>query len=386
MKKKKLLILAIIVIIIGGYVLIMANSQTKTNLPIKAAMVRKESIQTILSTNALIQSQKTKEYIGSSQYTVETVYVKVGQKVKEGDVLLAYDLTDLSLAVQQAQLQLDNAYLNKAELLDQKNQLEEDILELDQQIYALNGSTDPQDVANVQSLIQKRKSIQSISQEKLKLMDNSIALAELNLKSSEDRLAKAQKGLIAEFDGVVTEVNAVEDTQLSMAQAAFVVKQLDNLKGVIKVGKYDAEKIRLGQRVTLKNTGNTYQGVVAFIDPAAKKEMGMSGDATLQMEINIENADDNLKIDFDINADILIAESTNTLTVPMECLIFDRDENASVFLVKDGKALLTPVTVGIQSDTRVEIISGLSEGDHLVVSPSDTLVDGTLVSIEGEVE
>lgn len=386
MKKKKWLIFILIVAVIAGYFLLKGSSQTSTGLPVKTAVVSRETIQSILSTNALIQSQKVKEYIGSGQYTVDKVYVEVGQKVKEGDILLTYDTADLLLAVQQAQLQLDNARLNKAELMAQKEQMDKDMLELEQQIFTLTGSTDPQDIATLQSLIQKRKSMQPISDEKIKLMDNSIEQAELNLRSAQDKLEKAQEGIVAEFDGVVTEVNAEEGTSLSMAQAAIVVKQLDNLKGVVKVGKYDAEKIKLGQKVTLKNSNNTYQGVVSFIDPEAKKDMGSTGEATLQVEIRIENPDEYLKIDFDINADILIAEASNALTAPLECLIFDRDDNATVFVVKDGKAVLIPVTIGMQSDTRAEILSGLEEGDELVANPPDVLVDGMPVSIAGEVK
>lgn len=385
MKKRRIVVFVVIVAVIAAIALMVINSKSTSSVTvIKATEVSKGDIQTILSTNALIQSQKTKDYVGYAQYTVDKVFVKVGQKVTTGEVLLSYDLKDLQLSVEQAQIQLDNAVLNKQELLDQKEQIEEDIRELDEQIYALDGSSDPQDMASVQTLIQRRKSMQNISDEKIQLMDNSIALAKLSLESSQERLAKAQGGIVSEFDGVVTEVNAVEETTLSMAQPAFVVKQLDHLKGIIKVGKYDAEKIRLGQKVTLKNSNNSYQGTVSFIDPAAKKAVGMSGDATLQAEITIENADENLKIDFDINADILIADAKDVLTLPMECLIFDRDNNATVFTVKNGTATLTKVTLGIQSDTMAEIKEGLLEGDAVILSPADTLKDGTPVAQEGE--
>lgn len=386
MKKRKWIIFVIVIGVVAGFALILANGRTKTDFPVKTAKVVRENIQSVLSTNALIQSQKTKEYMGSAQYTVEKVHVKVGDKVKAGDILLSYDTTDLTLAVQQAQLQLDNAILNKAELTAQQEQINKDILELEQQIFALSGSIDPQDMAELQTLIQKRKAIQPIAQEKFRLMDNSIEMARLNLKSSQDKLDKALQGIIAEFDGVVTEVNAQEGAPLSMAQAAFVVKQLDNLKGIVKVGKYDAEKIKLGQKVTLTNANSTYQGVVSFIDPVAKKEMGAAGEAMLQIEISIDKPDEYLKVDFDISADILIAEAQNVLTTPMECLFYDKNEKTYVYVVKDGKAVLTPVTIGIQSDTKAEVLDGLSEGDDLVVNPSDLLTDGTLVTVVGEAE
>ncbi len=383
MKKRKIAAF-ITVFVLVALAVVVVNSQKKQKLPeIKTVKVMKGDIKTLLSTNALVQSKKSKNYMGSAQYTVEQINVEVGQKVKNGDILLTYDLSDLETSVRQAEIQLDNAILNKEELLNQKDQIEKEIIDLDEQIYALDGSSNPQDIVNIQTLIQKRKSLQTISKEKIQLMDNSIAMAELSLKSARERLNKVKDGLKAEFDGTVTAVNAIEGSPLSMSQPAFVVQQLDNLKGIIHLGKFDAAKIRVGQKVFLKNSNNSYTGKVAFIEPAASKEMGMASDATLRAEIDIENPDGYLKIDFDINADILIGEAKQVLTLPIECLQYDRDDNVSVFAVKNGKAALTKVKIGLQSDTQAEIIEGLFEGDTVISNPSIEIRDGTVVLAEG---
>lgn len=382
MKKRKIAVFIAIFIIVALAVVVV-NSQRQGKLPdIKTVTVTKGDIQTLLSTNALIQSKETKSYLGQAQLKVESVNFEVGQKVKKGDVLLTYDIDDLVLSVKQARIQYDNALLNREELLNQKDEIEKDIIELDEQIFALDGSSNPQDIATLQQLIQKRKSIQEVSKEKIQLMDNSVALAELSLTSAQDRLNEAEEGLKSAIDGVVTVVNAIEGSPLSMSQPAFVVQQLDNLKGVVKLGKYDAAKIRIGQKVTLSNGERTYEGIVSFVDPAAKKEPGMGTDATLQAEIDILNPDDLLKVDFDINADILIGEARNVLTLPIECIQFNRDDT-SVFVVKDGIARSTIVKIGLQSDTSVEIVEGLSEGDVVISNPSIEIQDGTVVTKEG---
>ncbi len=383
MKKRKIAaFIAIFVIIVLAVVVV--NSQRNQKLPeIRTVKVTRGDIKTLLSTNALVQSKESKQYIGASQYSVEQVKVEVGQAVKQGDTLLTYDLSDLLASVKQAEIQLENAVLNKEELLNQKDQLEKEIIDLDDQINALEGSSNPQDIANIQTMIQKRKSIQTISKEKIQLMDNTIAMAELSLSSAKGRLNKVKDGLKADFDGIVTAVNAIAGSPLSMSQPAFVVQQLDNLKGVIHLGKFDAAKIRLGQKVTLKSSNNHYSGKVSFIEPAAKKEMGLATDATLKAEIDIENPDGNLKIDFDINADILIGEANQVLTLPIECLQYDREDNVSVFVVKNGIAKLTYVKIGLQSDTEAEIVEGLIEGESVISNPSIEIKDGAMVLAEG---
>lgn len=388
MKKKRRIIIFIIIVALIALTIVIVNSQSKEKPSIvKTTVVSKGDVETILSTNALIESKEIKEYMGKAQYTVESVNFEVGDKVKTGDILLSYETKDYEDAVIQAQIQYNNALLNKDELLEQKKDIEDEIKRLDEQIFILDGSDNPEEIANLQALIQARKNIQEISDEKISLMDNSIALAKLQVDTYTDTLNKAMKGVVAESDGVVTQVNATEGLPLSMAQPAFIVQQLDNLKGIIKLGKYDAAKIRIGQKVTLKYESYMYEGRVSFIDPVASKDITTgSTDATILAEIDILNPDEHLKINFDINADILIADAKQVLMLPTECLKYGEDSKISVFVVKDGFTLLTPIDIGIQSDVTVEVKKGLSEGDVVISIPSDDITDGAAVIPEGDIK
>lgn len=388
MKKRRRIIILIIIVAIIALTIVIVNSQSKVKpIPVKVSEVTTGDIETILSTNALIESKQTKDYMGKAQYNVESVNFEVGDKVKAGDVLLSYEVKDYENAVLQAQIQYDNALLNKAELLEQKKDIEDEIKQMDEKIFILDGSSNPEDIANLQSLIQARKNMQEISNEKIMLMDNSIALAKIQLDTYTDTLNEAMEGIVAEFDGVVTQVNAKESLPLSMAQPAFVVQQLDNLKGVIKLGKYDAAIIEVGQKVTIKYESYTYEGNVSFIEPVASKDITMgSTDATILAEIDISNPDEHLKINFDVNADILIASAKQVLQLPTECLKYGKDGVISVFIIKNGFAVLTPVTTGIQSDIAVEIIDGLSEGDVVISTPPESITDGAAVIPEGDIK
>jgi HlyD family secretion protein len=387
MKKKRRGIITVIIIAIFVLTIVIVNSQSKDKpFIVKTVEVVKGDVETILSTNALIQSKKTKEYMGKAQYTVDSVNFEVGDKVKAGDVLLTYKTKDYENAVLQARIQYDNALLNKAELLEQKKDIEDEIKKLDEEIFILDGSSNPEDIAKLQTLIQARKNIQEINDEKIMLIDNSIELAKLQLDTYTDTLNEALEGIVAEFDGVVTQVNATESLPLSMAQPAFVVQQLDNLKGVIKLGKFDAAKIQLGQKVTLKYESYKYEGTVSFIEPVASKDITMGAtDATIVAEIDIINPDEHLKINFDVDTDISVAKVTQVLKLPTECLKYSKDDT-SVFVLKEGIAVLTPIEIGIQSDTEVEVIKGLSEGDIVISTPAEYITDGIAVIPEGDIK
>lgn len=388
MKKKRRIITVIIIVAIIALTIVIVNSQSKEKpLAVKTTVVLKGDVETILSTNALIQSKEIKEYMGKAQYTVESVNVEVGDKVEKGDILLSYKIKDYENAVIQAEIQYNNALINKSELLEQKKDIEDEIKRLDEQIFILDGSDNPEDIANLQASIQARKSIQEISDDKVLLMDNSITLAQLQLDTYTDTLNEAMEGIVAESDGVITQVNATEALPLSMAQPAFVVQQLDNLKGNIKLGKYDAAKIQIGQKATLKYETYLYEGRISFIEPVASKDISTgSTDATILAEIDILNPDEHLKVNFDINADILIASAKQVLKLPTECLKYGEDGEISVFIVKDGFAKSTPIEIGIQSDIAVEVKNGLSEGDAVITIPSDEITDGLAVIPEGDME
>ena len=165
MKKRIIIITIIAIIVIVTAVNLFGKDRTNAQL-VRITKAEMGDIQSWLSTNALIQSNDVKNYFGTSGLKVKNIHVEVGDAVKKGDVILEYDLSDLETAVKQAEIQYDNALLNLADLISQKEQIEEDMADLEAEILRLNGSTDPQDLTTLQTLIQKRDAIQTISDEK----------------------------------------------------------------------------------------------------------------------------------------------------------------------------------------------------------------------------
>ena len=71
------------------------------------------------------------------------------------------------------------------------------------------------------------------------------------------------------------------------------------------------------------------------------------------------------------------------LKIPVECIKYDKSYNTSVFVVEDGIANLTQVSLGLQSESEVEVLEGLQPGDRVVINPSMNLTDGSPVVVEG---
>lgn len=289
--KKKIIAIIISVAVIGGIVGLSVMTKNKNQYKlVKTMTVTKGDIQVDLSTTALIKSQNVKEYYGS-QAKISKVNVKVGDKVKEGDVLVTYDSQDLNTSVKQ-----------------------------------------------------------SVSD------------------------------IVADRDGVVTAVNAIEGSMGNQQQAAVVTQNLEDLKAVLSVSRYDANKIKLNQNAVINNSGNEYHGTVSYIAPLAESSKSPnSGDATLEVDANITDKNPQLKVGFDTDINILLDEAKNVIKVPVESVKTDKTGRSVVYIVKDNKAVESEVKVGSQSDTEAQIIKGVQLGEKVILNPTDEIKNGTLV-------
>lgn len=226
-----------------------------------------------------------------------------------------------------------------------------------------------------------KESLTPVSTEQFKQADNAIALAKVALDTAKQNLSKNESSIISGIDGVVTAVNVVEGAAtMSASQPAVTVQNIEDLKAVVEVGKYDADKIKLGQEAVIKSGDKEYKGKVSFIDPAATKSVSAIGsETTLGVEVDILEKAENLKIDFDTDVDILLGEISDVLKIPAESIVTNKEAKTFVYVVENGKAVEKEVKLGLQSDMEAQVLDGLNDKDKVILNPISTLKDGDLV-------
>lgn len=397
--KKKIIIWALIIAVVGGALFLRISAKNKGKYQsVKPAEVTQGDIKSYLSTTAIIKSKNSKDYYGL-QGKVKSVNVKLGDSVKKGQVLVAYEVQDLGTQVKQAQIQYDNAKLSKQILVNNNNDLTSKIADLDKQmadidsqINALQKSVNPADQAKQQSQVQTltsqkaqvksaKDNLKPVSSEQFKQADNQIQLAKIALDTASSALEKSQDSIVSDMDGVVTALNVVAGaTSMSAAQPAVSVMDLSSLKAVVSVGKFDANKIQLGQEAVIKSGDKQFKGKVSFMEPSAKKTVtATGGDSTLGVEIDILDNPQGLKVDFDADVDILLGQVNNVVKVPAECVKTTKDGKSYVYLIEGDKAVEKQVKTGIQSDMEVQVLEGINKGEKVISNPASTIVNGTLV-------
>ncbi|MDP4088841.1 MAG: efflux RND transporter periplasmic adaptor subunit [Bacillota bacterium] len=390
MNRKATVVFFIVIILCGTLLWKYSASGMARNLSVKTAIIERGDVKSYLSTNAVIKSKLTREYYGL-QLKVSRVNIKIGDSVKKGQVLVTYDVSDLDSAIKQAQLNYCNAVLQK-KLLENANK---ELQDLDVEIEALEsrmgeasfGLIDTMELKSVQSRLaesrQKRAVMKPVSREMLEQAENAISLSAIALNTAKTKLGAGRGRMTAEFDGIITAVNAVEGYPGNPALPAVVEMDLNKLKAVISVGKYDASRIKVGQEAEVKTDSGMIKGKVTFVEPVAKKVMSPTGgDTMLSAEIDLPEGAEKLKVDFDTDAHILTGEAFNVVKVPSEAIRTDKEGRFFVYMLKDGKASEKAIKIGLQSEMEAEAAEGLMPGDKVILNPGAALKDGLTVREE----
>lgn len=192
--------------------------------------------------------------------------------------------------------------------------------------------------------------------------------------------------ITATIDGTITALNVKKDQvdlNTQTGQPSVTIDDLGNLKVAILLSKSDANLVKVDQPVTLTSGNTTYTGKVSALDPVATTTTGATGATTaLGGTITFDTPPTGLFAGFEIDADITTNIAENALTMPIETLVYNKENKPYVYIVKNDKAKKVEIETGIQSDTKVQIIKGLEKGQKVIISPADSLKNGTAVTVK----
>jgi len=191
--------------------------------------------------------------------------------------------------------------------------------------------------------------------------------AQQAVQTAQDNLAAAQ--LTAPFDGTVTQSNAVPKAMVTAGTEAFRVDDLSNLVIGVSVVEVDINHVQIGQTATVTFDAipnKTYTGKVISTDLA-----GTSSQSSVSFNVNVQitNADAQVKPGMSANVTILTNKVDNALIVPSTSIFTDTNGAQFVYLVQNGATTKVPVKVGVVSDSATQITSStLQPGDTIVLS------------------
>jgi len=182
-------------------------------------------------------------------------------------------------------------------------------------------------------------------------------------------------------------LSIIQDSEASVPAGAPLIEIGDprDLEVVAELLSTDAVQISIGARVKIDGWGGEpLQGRVKRVDPAGFLKVSALGIEEQRVRTVIDLIDSadvwsRLGHDFRVVVHVNIWSAEKVLTIPTGAL-FRAGDDWAVFVQKGGRARSRPVQVGHRNDRRAEILGGLSEGDQVVLHPSDRIADGTKVA------
>ncbi|MDD2972680.1 MAG: efflux RND transporter periplasmic adaptor subunit [Lachnospiraceae bacterium] len=177
-------------------------------------------------------------------------------------------------------------------------------------------------------------------------------------------LENAKKGIVADFSGVITKVNATAGGPAIDGTELLTLESNKNVKVQLSVSKYDLETLAEGQKADITINGNAYTGVVSKINHVALPNA--AGTPMVTVEVHIQDGDDKVVLGIEAKVIIHTREAKDVVMAPIESVNADNKGDFCYVVNGDGIVEKRNVVIGISSDDYTEIKEGLNEGDQII--------------------
>jgi HlyD family secretion protein len=392
--RRRWIILSIIGLgLAGGGFLANAAFNTKPAIDAsKLATVERGDLAKSVVATGKIQPLTKVEVKSKASGLVKQTLVHYGDIVKQGQILVELDKEELQARVREAKASLlaAEAALESAHAAYARNQVEAEGADLP----FLKAAMERARGLNREGLISKSILEEAEKNYQVALNKQTVALRNVAVTHAEVARAKAQVAqsqaaleragedlrnstIVSPMDGLVlsrnVEVGDAVSSILVLGSQATLVMTLGDVSSVYVLGKVDEAdigKVYLGQkaRIVVESfKDKKYEGQVNKISPLGVEKENVT---TFEVRASIQNPGGELKANMSANAEIILEERKNILTVPEAAVIYD--QSRSTFLEvpdsgsESGKRKIA-VKLGISNGIKTEVVSGLKEGASILL-------------------
>jgi HlyD family secretion protein len=358
----------------------------------KIAKVTRGDVARSVVATGKIQPITEVEVKSKASGIVEKLYVDINNRVKKGQDLAQLDQQEIVAQVEAQRAQLASAAANvstyEANIEQDKVNAAAPDLVMYKTTLDRNRAMQNEGIVSRQTLddanrdylaaMTRRDSAQAqigVDTAKLKQARAQVLQSQASLKQLEEQLSYTT--IVAPMDGVILSRDvemgdAVSSILVLGSTATLVMTEGDTSEVYVqgKVDEADIAHVYMGQPARIKVESfrdRLFYGKVTKIAP-----MGVEKDnvTTFEVRVSINNPGGELKANMTANAEILMDEHKGVLTVPENAVTYDNQKNASVQVPdkrqKDGSRKVD-VSVGLSNGAVTEIVSGLREGDQVVL-------------------
>ena len=360
--------------------------------PNRLAKVTRGDVTRSVVATGQIQPITKVEVKSKASGIVEKLYVDINNQVKKGQQLAQLDQQEILAQVDAQRAQLASAEANVSAFeanieQDKVNAAAPDLpmykatldrnLEMKKSGIVSQQALDDTNKDYLAALTRRdsAKAQIGVDTAKLKQAHAQVLQSQASLKQLEEQLSYTT--IVAPMDGVIlsrdVEIGDAVSSILVLGSTATLVMTEGDINQVYVQGKVDEADIAhvyMDQPARIKVESfrdRTFNGKVTKIAPLGVEKDNVT---TFEVRVSIDNPGGELKANMTANAEILLDEHKGVLTVPENAVMYDNQKNASVQVPdskqKDGVRKVS-VTVGLSNGSVTEIVSGLKEGQQVVL-------------------
>ena len=394
------------------------------------------TIEQTVDTSGTVKTELKKTYFSPLSAQIAECKVTMGDAVSAGEVLLAYNGEDLKNREAEASLQNEEAYYTYQDTVGKSNadaaeygRSSHDVESLEQQVEdwkanvrslkqyitdmncflreAVNDGHEndaeeyqnkidqatnelalrEEELADFQSDLSEQKGIKSSTEDSMltangkKQIEATKELAALKAEKVKEAVSQVSEGLKADFGGIVTDIKAVEGSVVEEGGELLTIESNEDVCVEVSLSKSDLEKVHEGQKAVVTIVGKEYEGTVTRVSKSATKND--KGASVVAGEIHIDNPDADIFLGVEAKVKIQGEVAENAVAVPIEAVNVGRD-GSFVYIVENGVMAVRNVETGIASMELIEIKSGLTGEEQIVLNNNMGLEEGAQVTpVEG---
>lgn len=338
------------------------------------------------------------------------LHVDVGDEVKKGDIIAQISEVEQKNTVSNAQANLNQAQASLAQaqaslansqgmIASQQATLQARLSELKKaeqnfarmaQLISID-AVSRQDYDDAKIAVEVAQANVAVARTNIQNAKNDVANAKANIASQKASINKAQNDLstaseklghttiIAPIDGTVVSVSQKQGTTVNAMQSAptiVTLANLDKLRINAQISEADVIHVKVGMpaRFNIIGTPNqSQQAVLSGIEPTANTvSSSTSGTSAIYYvgHLDIDNSERKYRIDMTTQVNIVVDTVKNVLTIPASALKNNNGKYSVNVIGSDGFAKPVDVQIGLNNRVNVEIKSGLSAGDKVIISES----------------
>ncbi|MFO0915789.1 MAG: efflux RND transporter periplasmic adaptor subunit [Pirellulales bacterium] len=405
MKRLWILIILIAALGAGGYYL----STTRRGVPVDVAQVRTDTIRSYVEERGKTRLPDIVQITLPLQGRILPIELKEGEHVSAGQVVAHMDGADLETELTEAR--------NTVERYDKNiEQVELAVQQADETVVASQSKFDfaEREFARINELFRRGASSESIRNEaEMRMIDGRVSLRkdELNrsmyaigrrimelMKETEvtkqAKLERDQKRMqiVSPASGVVLSRKVSNEQVLQAGTVLLEVGDLNQLEVEADLLTQDALTVSVDDPVEIEAESLGAKGLrgrVTRIFPQGFTKVSSLGVEQQRVRIVIGFEEGEIQqllsqqrqvgVDYHVRVKIFTDQRDSTAVAPRGAFFRGSTGDWQVFAVRNRRARLVPVKLGIRNDYEVEVLEGLESGETVVLAPDSTLTDGQLV-------